>query len=460
MIDNGSTIAALATAPLPAGLAVIRISGPQAGAALAAVFRSTQSPLESPRRMILGNIISCKSGQVLDRGFAVFMAAPQTYTGEDLVELQLHGSPLLAQKVLRSLYQFGVQPAEAGEFTKRAFLNGKIDLIQAEAVSDLIAAASDQALQLANEHLAGRFSSAIENLGEPLRDTLAEIEAQLDFSEEELPSINIGAIEGTLKSVVSQLQSLIESYSSGRILKEGFRVLLTGAPNVGKSTLLNALLGCERAIVTEHSGTTRDLIEEAALIDNVQFIFCDSAGITAQPENEVEQIGIARARQRIKWADLVLWLVDASSNQSLESQSLEYQHAKQLWLLYNKTDLVSPFQPATAGRPASVSKVLSLSVKTGCGLTELKAELVREVQSCLPEAASGSNIVTTERQLLALSRAKGNLLAALDLLGQQAQLELVSLELRSALTSLEELVGKTYSDDILGRVFSRFCIGK
>ncbi len=459
MVDTISTIAALATAPVVAGVAVVRISGPRAAEALAATFRSTHSPVAAPRRLVRGAVMVPGTEEVLDRALAVFMRSPNTFTGEDVVELHLHGSPLLAQRVLRCLYGLGITPAAPGEFTKRAFLNGRLDLVQAEAVNDLITASSDYAIKIANEHLAGRFSSAIDNLGDPLRNLLSEIEAQLDFPEDDIERFLQDDFLARLRSVHAELRCLIDSYASGRVLKDGFRVLLAGAPNVGKSSLLNNFLGCERAIVTDISGTTRDLLEETALIDGVQFIFCDSAGITAQPDNQVEAIGVARARQMFEWADLVLWLIDAS--QPCHADGLvEVEGVKEVWLVVNKIDLLTELPEESYGNSEAISKDLRISVKTGEGIDSLKATLVNRVRGSLSQAECGCNIVTSERQQLALRQAEQALIQASNLLKDASQLELVSFELRTALNCLEEIVGKTYSEDILGLVFDRFCIGK
>jgi len=461
--DATTTIAALSTAPSPAGVAIIRVSGPQSKKALKTLFKSREDPaLEANhRKLIFGELVDHKSGDVIDQVLAVFMPGPNSFTGEDIAEIQSHGSPLLIEKILRSLFSFGIRPAVAGEFTQRAFLNGKVDLVQAEAISDLINASSENALRLAAEHLKGRFSSAIDDIGEPLRDLLSEIEAHIDFPEEEINPESTQAMGSKLEVAQAQVKTLLQTYDYGNKVKDGFRVLLCGRPNVGKSSLLNLLLAKQRAIVTSVSGTTRDLLEEEALIAGYSFIFCDSAGIT-ETKDEVERIGIELAKERITWADLVLLVVDASDTEEAYDDLLKELKGKahKLWMVINKIDL----GPESIGKVYCDSNTCAqnfyLSAKTQEGFSSLTEALVEEVKSCLVNNAEANAIVTNERQRNCLSTAAGYLEKALAGLETNQPLEIVSLELRAALGGLEEIVGKTYTEDLLGRIFSKFCIGK
>ncbi|WKZ57622.1 MAG: 50S ribosome-binding GTPase [Bdellovibrionota bacterium] len=249
-----STIGALATAPAPAGLAVIRVSGPRTKVALRSLFQSKKNPVDDPRRLILGDLLDFETGQIIDKALAVYMPGPNSYTGEDVGEFQFHGSPRLVERILRSLFAFGISPAEPGEFTKRAFLNGKLDLVQAEAIAALISATSDTALRIAGEQLKGRFSDSIQLIGEPLRDVLAEIEATLDFPEEPIDTKKSDTLRLALEGSRDRLIELIGSYSYGHVVREGFRVLLCGPPNSGKSSILNLILGRPRALVSDISG--------------------------------------------------------------------------------------------------------------------------------------------------------------------------------------------------------------
>ncbi|MBN8549560.1 MAG: tRNA uridine-5-carboxymethylaminomethyl(34) synthesis GTPase MnmE [Deltaproteobacteria bacterium] len=458
---EASTIAALATAPAPAGIAIIRVSGPKTRTALKALFKGSIDPTLDPRHLVFGEIYDHETGNVIDKALAVFMPNPHSYTGEDVAEFQFHGSPVLVQSILRSLFAFGVSPAEPGEFTKRAFLNGKIDLVQAESVCDLINATSDQALKLAGEHLKGRFSAAVNQIGEPLRNVLAEIEATIDFPDEDIQPQKIDQIAQTLSNARGQVSALLKTYNYGHVVREGFRVLLCGRPNVGKSSLLNLLLGKERAIVTEISGTTRDLIEEEAILGGYRFIFCDSAGIT-ETSDAVEQKGIELARSRIPWADLVLFVCDAADDpKSWQATISELQgKAKKIWMVTNKIDL-NPKAFTTHFCDSSIcAQNFYLSAKTHDGLEALTEALLEEVKMSGTDRAQASHIVTNERHRACLLSAEDALGRAIDATKRRMPLEIASAEVRIALHSLEEIVGKTVTEDILGRIFSRFCIGK
>jgi len=464
-MNDVSTIAALATAPAPAGLAVIRISGPLTRKVLTNLFKSKVSLVDSPRVLVYGNVLDFQTGKVIDKALAVYMPGPASYTGEDVAEIHLHGSLILVQKFLRSIYAFGISPAEPGEFTKRAFMNGKLDLIQAEAIRDMIHATTDKALRLASEQLEGRFSQAINSIGEPLRNSLAEIEARLDFPEEDIEPDSIKKIASTLKKASKQIQKQIGSYSYGQIVKEGFRVLLCGRPNAGKSSLLNLCLGRERAIVTEIPGTTRDVIEEDAVFSGYKFVFCDSAGI-ATTSDLVEQKGIELAYERLKWADLVLMVVD--STETIEQSRLTWMpvledirsKSSKVWLVFNKIDLAPDAVSKFAYESKSADQVFYLSAKTHDGFESLITNLIEEIQSRLADESEGNTIITNERHRSCLVKAETALERAIESLNKKEPLELCSSELRITLSALEELIGKTWTEDILGRIFSKFCIGK
>lgn len=459
-----STIAALATAPAPAGLAVIRVSGSETRRALSAIFKSNISPTKSPRELIYGKIIDYKTRAPIDTALAAFFPGPNSYTGDDVAEFQLHGSLLLVQKVLRSLYSFGVTPAEPGEFTRRAFLNGKCDLVQAEAIADLISATSQEALKVAGDQLKGQLSDLLKDIGEPLRDSLAEIEATIDFPEEEIAPDSLTKITSDLTKCSLQIGGLIESYNYGKTVKEGFRVLLCGCPNVGKSSLLNLFLGTKRAIVTDIPGTTRDLIEEAASIANFRFVFCDSAGIQ-ETSDQVEKIGIELAEERVSWANLVLFVVDASAavgdGESWKSVLRRIRpRASKLWLIVNKIDITPEVVGVFGSQSGLCDRTFYISAKTKEGFDYIREGLVEEVSNLLPNTAESSLVVTNERQRQCLITASAGLERALKALNEKMPLEFVSAELRLSLTAMEEVVGRTWTEDILGRIFSKFCIGK
>ena len=456
-----TTIAALATPPYPAGLAVVRVSGPESRTALHALFRAKKSPAEFPREMVFGELLDHSSGEVIDHALAVYMPGPHSFTGENVAEFQFHGSPLLVEKLLRSLFAFGCTPAEPGEFTKRAFLNGKMDLVQAEAIADLISATTEQSLKVAGEHLKGKFSHAVDGIGEPLRDTLAELEASIDYPDEDIAPQSLTLLRGTIEKAKKEISSLLHTYSYGQLLREGFRVLLCGRPNVGKSSLLNLVLGRPRAIVSPISGTTRDLIEESAVLGGFRFVFCDSAGLN-DTDDAVEKMGIELAKERIPWADLVLYIVDASDPTDEWKKVLEYLRgkAKKIWMVTNKVDLNPNAFGSFFCDSQTCAQNFYLSAKTRDGFTALSEALVEEVKNFGTGKTEANHIVTNERQRSCLLVAEDALTRAVASLDQKLPTEIISADLRKALTSLNELIGKTYSEDILGRIFSKFCIGK
>jgi tRNA modification GTPase len=457
-MGNSPTIAALATAPHPAGIAVVRVSGSKAASAIHAIFKGKQDPVDNPRKMCFGNIVDYKTGAEIDTCLAVYMPGPNSFTGEDVAEFQFHGSIIIAQRILRTLISYGISPAEPGEFTKRAFLNGKIDLIQAEAISDLINAKSEAALQVISEQLRGKFSSVIESIAEPLRNSLAEIEANIDFAEEDINPDNILNIKKVIKKSSEQIEGILKTYDFGSYMRDGFKVLICGKPNAGKSSLLNQLLGRPRAIVTDISGTTRDLIEEQASLGGLSFVFCDSAGIR-NTDDTVEKIGIELALSKVEWADLVLVVGDATEPKENWQEIVEQlkEKSKKLWLVVNKIDA----NPSALGTyicdSNTCSQNLYLSAKTGSGIDTLIEALVEEVKSSA-EVGDTEGIITNERHRSCLNNALESLKNIES--NPYMPLEIISTEIRSALESLSSLVGVTATEDILGRIFSKFCIGK
>jgi tRNA modification GTPase len=459
---EGSTIAALATAPAPAGVAVVRVSGPRTKLALKALFRGKKDPLRLPRTLIFGDILDFKTGGVIDRGLAVFMPAPWSFTGEDVAEFQFHGSPVLVQQVLRSIYAYGIAPAAAGEFSKRAFLNGKLDLTQAEAIADVINAKGEEELRFAGEQLKGRLSQAVAAVGEPLRDVLAELEATIDFPEEDIKPEQLDSLAGRVDIALTKVRQLLGSYSYGAMVKEGVRVLLCGAPNAGKSSLLNVLLGKRRAIVSEISGTTRDLIEEEATLAGYKFVFCDSAGIR-ETKDTVEQIGVELAKERIPWADLVFLVVDATdSTQSWrETLGLLKEKGSRVWMIVNKIDLNPDALSQIVCESSICQQNFYISAKSGAGIGPLIEALVEDVAKSMPEKGDVGEIVTNERHRDCLERASQSLGSFVEgVRSGGAPVTILTADIKEALGALDEIVGKTYTEDILGRIFSKFCIGK
>ena len=457
-----TTIAALATAPAPAGVAVVRVSGPRARLALKAIFDGKRDPVRHPRTLVYGEILDFKTSAPIDKGLAVFMPAPWSFTGEDVVEFQFHGSPVLVQRVLRSLYAYGAIPAAAGEFTKRAFLNGKMDLAQAEAIADVVSAKTDEELRFAGEQLKGRLSQAVSAIGEPLRDALAELEATIDFPEEDIRPDALEDIGARVSVARAKIEQLLSTYAFGSLVKDGVRVLLCGRPNSGKSSLLNLLLGKKKAIVSDVSGTTRDLIEDEASLAGHKFIFCDSAGLR-DTTDEIEKIGVELAKERIPWADLVLFLVDATdaAGEWKEALRILADHDKKVWMVINKIDLNPQALSQIYCDSTQCQQKFFISAKTGAGIGPLIEALVEDVAKRLPERGEVGEVVTNERHRECLLRSSAALSRCLD--GMHIggiPLSILASDIKEALDALDEIVGKTYTEDILGRIFSKFCIGK
>ena len=450
------TIAAISTAIGEGGIAIIRVSGPRAFDLADRVFHSRRgNPSEFPTHTIHFGTVGT-NGDVLDQVMLTVMRAPRTYTKEDTVEINCHGGILTAGKLLSVCLENGARLAEPGEFTKRAFLNGRIDLAQAEGVMDLIRARTERAHAVAVHELEGHLSAKVNDARERLITILAHIEAHIDFPEED---ISPGTRENLLRdteSVLSFLQSLLATARDGKILREGINVAIVGRPNVGKSSLLNALLGEDRSIVTPVPGTTRDTIEELANIKGIPFRFTDTAGIR-RARGRVEEIGLRRTENALKQSEIVLHVLDASRPFSVADRDIAMRcHAKHHLLVLNKTDL-----PARLCVPPELSKLVTvpLSALTARGIPELCGKLLAIAHS----GVAGSidlDVAINERHRAALSRACNTLTNGHQALAKREPLEVISQHMRSGLDAVGEITGKTSTDDILERIFSTFCIGK
>ena len=457
------TIAAIATARGEAGIGIVRVSGPLALTIAADVFRSPRgtAPSQLPTHTLTyGHVVDAAvSGDVIDEVLLGVMRAPGTYTGEDIVEFNCHGGIVPLTGVLNLVVKSGARLAEPGEFTKRAFLNGRLDLAQAEAVAELIASKTDLSRKIAIEVLAGRLSETVNRLSDRIADLLAEIEASVDFPEEDLDFMKVDIQLECVRLIQRDLTVLLETASEGRLIAEGVNIAILGKPNVGKSSLLNALVGSERAIVTPIPGTTRDTIEEAVNISGIPLKLFDTAGIR-QTDDIVEQQGVQRSRAVLDKAELLLLMFDAS--QPLNDADLDLLRTAQSHkaiLILNKTDLrvVTPASALLAYCPER--RVVETAILEGEGLDTLKTVVCDELLG--GEWVVGeSPIVTNARHQDALRRAHDGLNYVIESLVNGMPPELVAVDLRISLDALGDIVGKTTTEDILDRIFSQFCVGK
>jgi tRNA modification GTPase len=441
------------TPPGQGGVAAVRLAGPNSRAFLERVFRPTSSDRVSPFLMRHGRIVG-QNGDIIDEVLAVFMPAGRSYTGLDQVEIFCHGGTQVVRMLLDLIVASGARPAEPGEFTKLAFLNGRIDLAQAEAVAELIASSTRVSHRSGLDHLSGIFSTYVDELRNRLLTTLADLEASIDFAEDDVAPVELEKLDCDLKDSLDQVTRLAETYRGGRIIREGFRVVICGRPNVGKSSLFNLLLAQERALVDPEAGTTRDFLSEWVDLDGFAVNLVDTAGFR-DSTNRVEQGGQAKATEIIEKADLILWLADLSQPawQSQLSVDLKPIEGKQVLLVGNKTDL------AEESRVKLSADLLPLSCVTRNGLDQLRKRIVASINEGMPDLTSG-HVVTSARHKHCLDLAGDSLRAVLQSVKSGASSEILAFELRQAADKLGEITGHIYNEEILGEIFSRFCIGK
>ena len=448
------TIAAIATAPGRGGVGVIRLSGKNL-LSLAQTLSGGKTP--KPRTALYTDFLG-GDGQPIDNGILLYFAAPASFTGEDVIELQGHGGPVVMDMLLSRCLELGARMAEPGEFTKRAFLNNKLDLAQAESVADLIDASSKSAARMALRSLKGAFSQHIHELVDDLITLRMLVEATLDFPEEDIDFLEAADTRGKLQALQSRLKTVLASVEQGAILREGMNVVLMGAPNVGKSSLLNALAGEDVAIVTDIAGTTRDTVREQITLEGIPVHIIDTAGLrdTADP---VEQIGIERSRQAVQQADVALILIDPNEGLNEATCKILAQLPPGLKRIEirNKIDLSGEAAESCgqSGQPSGADTLIKLSAKNGAGLDLLKQALLRQIGW---QGESESLFLARSRHLRALEAAQTELeLAALC---GRHQLELFAEHLRLAQNACNTITGEFNADDLLGVIFSRFCIGK
>ncbi|OGP20521.1 MAG: tRNA uridine-5-carboxymethylaminomethyl(34) synthesis GTPase MnmE [Deltaproteobacteria bacterium GWA2_57_13] len=453
------TIAAIATPVGEGGVAIVRISGPEAEPITRQIFCRSRGKNGNLRSHTLhhGTIRDPETGVVLDEVLLALMRKPRSYTGEDVAEVHCHGGPYLVRQVLRLVLACGARPAEHGEFTKRAFLNGRLDLVQAEAVLDLIRARTEGGMRLALGQVRGELSKWVGELREELLDILVQVEAAIDFPEEEIELLQREELRGKVEALRQKIVAIIASYEWGKLFREGARVCIAGRSNVGKSSLFNALLGEKRVIVTPVPGTTRDVIEESINLGDLPVVLWDTAGIRAT-EDPVERIGVDLSLQRAAEAEAVLVVMDGSESVSPEDRSiLDAVRGKKGLIVVNKSDLPLGLDLNWVSATAPEKSLIQVSARDGIGLDELKHAL-REL---LLDAQTESPIVLTNvRHKAALGRAGTSLAAAVRALVDGFPSELVAVDLQAAKDGLEEIIGVVSSDDILERIFANFCLGK
>jgi tRNA modification GTPase len=457
-VHTSDTIVAISTPVGHSGIGVIRLSGPEAVPLLNTVFKASGKDEELPdRKAVYGTVIDPSTGKVLDDGLVIVMRGPHSYTGEDVVELSLHGSPILLDVVIRLFMGLGARLAGRGEFTRRAFLAGKLDLLQAEAVIDLIEASSETAAEEARARLGRSLSAEVMELSNALKGLVAEIEAHVDFDEDdENPAPDV---KETLRSILNKIESLKKTAQAGRARRDGIRTVIAGKPNVGKSSLFNALLRSDRMIVTPNPGTTRDPVDERLVIDGVGFLMSDTAGIREQP-GPVEEEGIRRTLQRMEDAAVIVVVFDGSAPLDEEDLAVlgECQGRTTIACL-NKSDLGLIVDVADRRLQPAITGVVAISAKTGEGLPALE-EALAEFGRQMTAAASLGGL--NERCHLLMESA-GDVVESLTGLldrDEAVGVGVMAIELRRALGLLEELTGERVDEGILDRIFERFCVGK
>ena len=451
--DQNDTIAALATAPGRAGVAIVRVSGPEAWAIGAKI-----AGLPSAPRSLAGTFrhvrFRVRGGEVADDGVILFFASPRSYTGEDVVELQCHGGAIPSRRLLEAAVAAGARPAEPGEFTKRAFLNGKIDLTQAEAVMDLVAARTDRAATAARAQMDGRLSNDVNAAFNALLEIHASIEHLLDFDEDEIPDAFYADAAQSLRALEERLLPLASNWHTGHLLREGALAVISGLPNAGKSSLLNALLGRDRAIVSDIPGTTRDSIEESFEVDGIPVRLVDTAGLRSGAADAIEAEGVARSEALIRDADLHLRVVDASVPlPAEEARAIAALPPGRTIIVLNKVDLARGIENATFSIPT-----VSLSAKTGENLGEL-TRLIAEKLADDKAAASAPEIA--ERHRSEIDGARRAVADARECLAQGGEgLVLAAERLAEGAEALGRVTGRVWSEELLDTIFGKFCVGK
>jgi tRNA modification GTPase len=455
------TIAAISTPFGESGIGIVRISGSLSALIAKRLFRpKKEHPHLNSHHFYYGEIIDPTTGIPIDEVLIVLMRAPKTYTKEDMVEIQCHGGYLILQKILELVLKQGARMAQPGEFTKRAFLNGRIDLTQAEAVIDLIRAKTTAGLEIANQQLRGLLNREMTSVKERLIEQLALIEAHIDFPEEEIDSIAVGVMRRDLEGMIHKMEGWITSYEEGRIFREGISCAIIGKTNVGKSSLLNILLKEERAIVTPTPGTTRDVIEEVLNIEGIPVRLMDTAGL-GKTSDSVEQEGVKRTKERVADSDFLVLVLDGSRSLDRDDKDIfnEIEKKKKV-VVVNKNDLPIKISMEEVENRFHSDPIVSISALRNEGIDDLKEAIYYSLIHRNVRTSPEHLIVANIRHKIALSQVRDNLSNAVRGLEEGTSLEFIAFEIRSALEVLGEMVGETTTEEVLNRIFEQFCIGK
>jgi tRNA modification GTPase len=454
------TIAAIATAVIPqqGSVSIVRVSGDQAMAIAQALFYAPGNQVWESHRILYGYIRHPQTQQLVDEALLLIMQAPRSYTREDVVEFHCHGGIIAVQQVLQLCLETGARLAQPGEFTLRAFLNGRLDLTQAESIADLVGARSPQAAQTALVGLQGKLAHPIRQLRANCLDILAEIEARIDF-EEDLPPLDSKAIISDIDQIAAEITKLLATKDKGELLRTGLKVAIVGRPNVGKSSLLNAWSQSDRAIVTDLPGTTRDVVESQLVVGGIPVQVLDTAGIR-ETIDQVEKIGVERSRRAASAADLVLLTIDAAAGWTEDDQEIytQVQH-RPLILVINKIDLIEPASMTSLAYPHQINQIVTTAAAKNQGIDSLETAILEIMQTEKVQVAD-MDLAINQRQAAALTQAKICLDQVQVTIADQLPLDFWTIDLRGAINALGEITGEQVTESVLDRIFSKFCIGK
>jgi len=454
---QGETIAAIATAIVPqqGSIGIVRLSGNQAIAIAQTLFKACGKQQWESHRILYGYIHHPQTHALIDEALLLPMRSPRSYTKEDVVEFHCHGGIIPVQQVLQLCLEQGARLAQPGEFTLRAFLNGRLDLTQAESISELVGAQSPQASQIALAGMQGKLAEPIRQLRSTCLDILAEVEARIDF-EDDLPPLDQNSIKTQLETVLQQVTQILATADRGELLRTGLKVAIVGRPNVGKSSLLNAWSRCDRAIVTDLPGTTRDVVESQLIVGGIPVQVLDTAGIR-ETLDTVEKIGVQRSRQAAQQADLILLTIDALSGWTTEDNEI-YQQVKHrpLILIINKTDLATPEK---VNYPSEIQQIVQTVAAQNQGIDDLE-NVILETINIKKLTAANLDFAINQRQAAVLTQAKLSLDQVQETINNQLPLDFWTIDLRIAIQSFGEITGEDVTESVLERIFSRFCIGK